>query len=520
MIKKILNNKVLILYFIPFVIGSLSTLSFQPFNLTILNFFILPIFFYLTVYIKKKSKSVYRKKPYKKNLFVFGLLFGLGFYLSGISWIANSLTFDENFKIFIPFAVILIPLFLSLFTALTILIIGPHLNFNIYSIFIFSGGLALTDFLRAKLFTGFPWNLWAYSTSWFNEIIQIVNIFGFHTYNLILITLYTIPAILFFNVSLMKKLINSFFLLLFIFLLYIYGNYVINKNEKITIEGSEKIFVKIISPDFDLKYGLSKKEIEDRFKKLIKYSEPSKNKKTVFIWPEGTFSGYSFDEISIFKELILENFSENHTIIFGVNILSKNSHQFYNGMIAINNQFEIIQSYYKRKLVPFGEFLPFENLLNTFGLKKITEGHGSFLRGTKNNNILIDQLNILPLICYEVIFTELIQNSSSDTNLIINISEDGWFGNTIGPHQHFAKSIFRAIENNTFLLRSTNKGISAIVDNKGNIIKQLNLNEAGNIELKIPLIKTNKIKNDLIFYILLITYLLSFLIYRNKHEKK
>ena len=211
MIKKILNNKVLILYFIPFVIGSLSTLSFQPFNLTILNFFILPIFFYLTVYIKKKSKSVYRKKPYKKNLFVFGLLFGLGFYLSGISWIANSLTFDENFKIFIPFAVILIPLFLSLFTALTILIIGPHLNFNIYSIFIFSGGLALTDFLRAKLFTGFPWNLWAYSTSWFNEIIQIVNIFGFHTYNLILITLFTIPAILFFNVSLMKKLINSFF---------------------------------------------------------------------------------------------------------------------------------------------------------------------------------------------------------------------------------------------------------------------------------------------------------------------
>ena len=129
-------------------------------------------------------------------------------------------------------------------------------------------------------------------------------------------------------------------------------------------------------------------------------------------------------------------------------------------------------------------------------------------------------MNILPLICYEVIFTELIQNSSSDTNLIINISEDGWFGNTIGPHQHFAKSIFRAIENNTFLLRSTNKGISAIVDNKGNIIKQLNLNEAGNIELKIPLIKTNKIKNDLIFYILLITYLLSFLIYRNKHEKK
>ena len=81
---------------------------------------------------------------------------------------------------------------------------------------------------------------------------------------------------------------------------------------------------------------------------------------------------------------------------------------------------------------------------------------------------------------------------------------------SIGPDQHFAKSIFRAIENNTFLLRSTNKGISAIIDNKGNIIKQLNRNEAGNIEFEVPLIKSNKIKNDLIFFILLITYLLSF----------
>ena len=111
--------------------------------------------------------------------------------------------------------------------------------------------------------------------------------------------------------------------------------------------------------------------------------------------------------------------------------------------------------------------------LNNFGLKKITEGHGSFLKGNENNNLIIDNLNILPLICYEIIFTDLIQKSDLDTNLIINISEDGWFGKSIGPDQHFAKSIFRAIENNTFLLRSANQGVSAIIDNKGKIIKRL-----------------------------------------------
>ena len=195
------------------------------------------------------------------------------------------------------------------------------------------------------------------------------------------------------------------------------------------------------------------------------------------------------------------------------------SGNFYNSMLIINNNFEIIQSYNKRKLVPFGEFLPFENLLNKFGLKKITEGHGSFLKGDKDNNLVFSQLNILPLICYEVIFTDLIQKSDDETNLIINISEDGWFGKSIGPDQHFAKSIFRAIENNTFFLRSANKGVSAIIDNKGNIIKQLNRYEAGNIEFDVPLIKSNKIKNDLIFFILLITYLLFFLIYKKKNAK-
>ena len=92
MLEIFLSNRFVVLYFIPFVIGSVSVLSFEPFNLTIINFIILPILFYLIVFINKKSKSVYRKKPYKKNLFLLGLLFGFGFYFSGISWITNALT--------------------------------------------------------------------------------------------------------------------------------------------------------------------------------------------------------------------------------------------------------------------------------------------------------------------------------------------------------------------------------------------------------------------------------------------
>ena len=119
---KYLDNHFLTLYLLPFILGSLTVFSFQPFNLTFINFFIFPIFFYLIVYIKKKSKSVYRKKPFKKNLFIFGTFFGFGFFLSGIHWITNSLTFDDSLKNFIPFAFFLIPAFLGIFYGLITLI--------------------------------------------------------------------------------------------------------------------------------------------------------------------------------------------------------------------------------------------------------------------------------------------------------------------------------------------------------------------------------------------------------------
>jgi len=519
MIEKYLNNRFLTLYIIPLILGSLTTLSFEPFNLTIINLIIFPFFFYLLVYINKKSKGIYRQKPYKKNLFIFGLAFGFGFYLSGISWITNSLTFDENFKILIPFAIILIPLFLSLFVGLTTLIIGQYLKLNFPSLIIFITSLALSDYLRSNVLTGFPWNLWAYSTIQINEILQIINLIGLYSYNLFVITIFTFPVIFFFKISKIKKII-SFIVIFFIILsFYIYGNYEINKNKKTIQSVQEKVYVKVISPNFNLEYGLTDQEIEKRFRKLIKYSDPDQDKETLFIWPEGVFSGYSYNEILSFRDLILNNFSDKHYIVFGVNKLDLISGKFYNSMLVINNKLEIIQSYNKRKLVPFGEFLPFENIVSKLGLKKITEGHGSFLKGENNNSLEIERIKILPLICYEIIFPDLIQKSDINTNLIVNISEDGWFGNSIGPDQHFAKAVFRAIENNTFLVRSTNQGVSAIIDNKGNLIKKINRNEAGNIEFEVPLVKSNKIKNDLIFLILLITYLLTFFIYKKQNAK-
>ena len=252
MIENFLNNRLLTLYLIPFILGCLCVFSFQPYNFSLINFIILPIFFYLLVHIKKKSKSTYRKKPFKKNLFIFGTAFGFGFFLSTIYWIVNSLTFDDNFKILIPFGIILIPLFLSLFFSLLTLCIGPYLNLNVRSIILFSSGLALSDYIRAKVFSGFPWNLWAYSFSWSIEIIQILEKLGLFAFNLILITIFMTPAIFFLKINLSKKILYFLLVPLILFSFYIYGDHSINQNQQRINSVDEKFYIKVISPNFNL----------------------------------------------------------------------------------------------------------------------------------------------------------------------------------------------------------------------------------------------------------------------------
>ena len=274
---------------------------------------------------------------------------------------------------------------------------------------------------------------------------------------------------------------------------------------------------KIISPSFDINYGLTDADVEKLLKKIIKFSEPNKNEKTIFVWPEGVFAGYYYRDLVKFKGLIQKNFSSKHNIVFGSNTFDEKQEKTFNSLIVIDKNFNKLYQYNKIRLVPFGEFLPVENILKKMGLKKITEGYGSFSRGSISQNFLYDRYNILPVICYELIFPEIFQRSNKKTNIILNISEDGWFGDSIGPSQHFVKAKFRAIENNSFLIRSANRGYSAFINNKGQVIKILDPNEPGNIELKIPILNNNyKNRNDLIFFILLITNLAIFKIFRNE----
>jgi len=342
-----------------------------------INFIIFPILFLVTTYVKKKSKNTYRKKPYLLNLFLIGYLFGVGFFIAGTHWISHSLTFDANFKFLIPIALIGLPIFLGIFFGIANLLVGPFLQNNFTSILLFSSSFALMDYLRAKVLSGFPWNVWAYTWSWKPEMLQTLFYFGFFSFNLLCIIVYCSPLLLIF-----RKKINYFFFVmisLLVFTNYIYGSSIIKKNEEnlinLKFNPENLLYTKIISPKFDLRYNLSNVDLTKNISTLIKYSEPEANKKTLFVWPEGVFTGFNFEQIKEHKIFFEESFSKNHLILFGTNTTNKKSNKLetFNSLIVVNNKLDIIFQYNKVKLVPFGEFLPFESILSKFGIKKITE---------------------------------------------------------------------------------------------------------------------------------------------------
>ena len=213
------------------------------------------------------------------------------------------------------------------------------------------------------------------------------------------------------------------------------------------------------------------------------------SQKIIFIWPEGILPEISQKELNEYKWLFENKFNENHLLIMGINSQSieNNIKKYFNSLSIYDHELNLINSYNKINLVPFGEFLPYEKILKKIGLRSLTNNYHSFSKGKqrdimdlKNKNF---SLKILPLICYEIIYSGKLFNDFN-FDLIVNISEDGWFGNSIGPKQHFAHSIIRAIESGKYIVRSANNGIAAIINPIGIIEQKVNFGQSGYVDFK------------------------------------
>jgi apolipoprotein N-acyltransferase len=206
----------------------------------------------------------------------------------------------------------------------------------------------------------------------------------------------------------------------------------------------------------------------------------------LIIWPESAiYTPLNHAERHIER---LRAAADQADVIFGVLRIDERD-RLYNALVLSRDDLAP-QIYDKRHLVPFGEYLPFEDWLvrNGFGFAPDLFGVGFSAGQSAHSLILSNALKIMPMICYEIIFPRAVAAARTETDVIVQISNDAWFGRFSGPAQHLEITRLRAIEQGMPIIRVSNPGVSAVIDAGGQIVGQMPLNAAGHLDVQVPLV--------------------------------
>ena len=450
-------------YFICFLLGGLYTLSFSPYNIIFLSFLSV-IFFLILLDLEFMKDSILKS-----------LSFSTGYFLIGTYWLKNVINNFSDVSSLLSIAMVFIfILYLSLFIIIPIIFvtfINQRLIINKnYLLIILAILITLFEVVRAHLFTGF---------SWFNFGQAAINtpldyffpVFGVHGLTFIIFMM----AIIFINI--IKSGNRNFFAsLAFIFVVI----YVIIFNKNWTSLTNKEISISIIQPNLQNKISYSNEDILNRMNILRKMTVSQTNKNVdIILWPEAPLPIVYNKLENTFYKTIISDIPKHTSLVTGVFYQSEEI--IYNSIINASNNISI---YHKKHLVPFGEFLPFRESL-AFLYKSIGIKMYDIKSGDNVSSINIKNFVAHSLICYESIFSKgsLIKNEKSD--FIINVSNDGWFGESLAPYQHLDALIMRSLENQRYSIRSTNTGISAVISPFGEIEEYIQFNEKGVISKKI-----------------------------------
>jgi apolipoprotein N-acyltransferase len=445
--------------------GLMLTLSFPPIDLHWLAWISL-----VPLLISTTGKSLFAALK-------LGLITGLTHYLTLIYWIALVLSNYGNINIFISIAIMLfLALYISLYIAFFPIILNFFKNENdILPIFWGASAWIALEYLRAHLLTGLPWCLLGYSQYSIISLIQISDCTGVYGVSFIIVIVNLLMYNLFFNLNIKnakKLVIKTVFTSILIGSVILYGYYALHKKTGFET-AKEKIRAALIQANIDqtLKWcpEFQEKTI-DIYRKLSKKSacfNPD-----IIVWPE-TAVPFFFQDMSKFSEEIFKISKVIGTnILFGSPAYSREMDKirYYNRAYVINKD-KILGYYDKVHLVPFGEYVPLKKFLPF--IHRLVVASGDFLPGKSINPIIMGDIKIGPLICFESIFPNISRiHSHHGSDLLVNITNDAWFGRTSAPYQHLSMAVFRCVENGLPMLRAANTGISAFILQNGKIVKK------------------------------------------------
>lgn len=436
---------------------------------------------------------VYENSKKPRDAFLCGWLFGFGFHVFGLYWIGNALLVEGNeYRWAWPLAVAALPALLAAFPA-TALFASKKL-FKAGSIAGFLGFVAilsLCEWLRGHILTGFPWNLPAYAWAEVLPVAQSVSVAG--TYFLSLMTIFwgasaglaAKP-----DISRISRIVIATVSLTSLAIFYTYGYMRLKNSPPVEKEGN--LNIQIVQPSIAQKDKWDRDKLWFNFNLLVNYSYPPaipedrkhENFTTLVLWPETAITSKILDLPAARAQI--KNALKSHkgqtyllTGILRSGPENEEKENYYNSLLIMDENLNHIAIYNKSHLVPFGEYIPLHELLPFAPLVKF-KGMSSG-KGLKVIPVE-DKYAISPSVCYEIIFPGRGKDAKQRGNLprvIVNVTNDAWYGDSTGPYQHYKIAIFRAIEENSFLLRAANNGISAIIDPYGREKHAMPLNKRG-----------------------------------------
>ena len=397
----------------------------------------------------------------KKELFWIGYSFGLGLWSLGISWMFVSIYFYGNIGFILSIFLTLIFIgILSIYFGVT-LFLYYYLRSSSRISVLFSLPIAwiIIEYLRSILFTGFPWLI--SGTMLADTILDgWTPIIGAQGNSFLLLVL---SSLLFLFISEFKKYKTALLSGTFIFLL-LFSSFSLKNIEWTSLERS--LNASIVQTNLELDEKWSTKGVAET-KNMMQVALDNAEEGEIIVFPE-TALIFSENEIKDWLDYInLKAELKEVTLITGI-VEREESFKVRNRILGLG----MANSHYdKVKLVPFGEFIPFEaqtgKLFDILGLRLTNT-----IPGEQINTINAGNIRVSASICYEIAFSDLIRKTALESNLLVTISNDTWFGSSYGPIQHLEIAQNRALEHKKTLLRSTNSGISAFISRNGEIIEK------------------------------------------------
>jgi apolipoprotein N-acyltransferase len=477
---------------IAFAAGAATALALPPLSIWPIPFLTFPVLVWLLDGAADATRSAVRSAA------VVGWWFGFGYFLAGLYWIGHAFLVDaKTFAWLLPFAVVLLPAGLAFFPAFGLALARLLWSKSPVRVLALAAGLTIAEWLRGHVLTGFPWNAFGYALATPLPLAQTGALIGLWGLTAIAIAVYASPAVLADDRSVTRRRWLAPTLSALVLLAMIaYG--------ALRLWGSPTAYVdnvrlRIMQPNLqqDDKFRYSQKQaVMSRYIGLSdRASGPQASgiaDVTHLIWPESAFPFFLTREADALAQ-IAALLPEGTVLITGGIRAPEGAapnaavSRAYNSIYVIDHDGSVLSVYDKVHLVPFGEYLPFQDQLERLGFQQLTKVAGGFIPGDRQRILPVPRApSLAPLICYEIIFPSAAVPTGERPGWMLNLTNDGWFGISSGPYQHFQQARLRAIEEGLPLVRAANTGISAVVDPLGRIVRSLPLGGEGVLDAPLP----------------------------------